>query len=119
MYCKTNKYVLNIQEKTESVLCKRTRKININVLDIQKKKTEYVLCESTIKIDINVLDIWKKKKLYYMKVQERLILMYLIFRKRQNLYYVKVQERLSTLDAGQDYIMTVTSISGNIKVSYK
>ena len=54
-----------------------------------------------------------------MKVQERLILMYLIFRKRQNLYYVKVQERLSTLDAGQDYIMTVTSISGNIKVSYK
>jgi len=40
-----------------------------------------------------------------------------VFRKRQNLYYVKVQERLSTLDAGEDYIMTVTSISGNRKAS--
>jgi hypothetical protein len=35
-----------------------------------------------------------------------------VFRKRQNLYYVKVQERLSTLDAEDDYIMTVTSICG-------
>jgi len=40
-----------------------------------------------------------------------------VFRKRQNLYYVKVQERLSTLDAAEDYIMTVTSISGNRKAS--
>jgi len=40
-----------------------------------------------------------------------------VFRKRQNLYYVKVQERLSTLDACEDYIMTVTSISGNKKAS--
>jgi hypothetical protein len=39
-----------------------------------------------------------------------------MFRKRQNLYYVKVQERLSTLDASEDYIMTVTSITGNCKV---
>jgi hypothetical protein len=37
-------------------------------------------------------------------------------RKRQNLYYVKVQERLSTLDASEDYVMTVTSITGNYKV---
>lgn len=35
-----------------------------------------------------------------------------VFKKRQNLYYVKVQERLSTLDAEDDYIMTVTSICG-------
>jgi len=35
-----------------------------------------------------------------------------VFRKRQNIYYVKVQERLSSLDAEQDYVMTVTSICG-------
>ena len=37
-------------------------------------------------------------------------------RKRQNLYYVRVQERLSTLDAEDDYIMTVTSICGPSQV---
>ena len=67
-------------------------KTNKCVLNI-KEKTEPVKSESARQINMN----W-------------------IFRKRQNLYYVKVQERLSTLDAGQDYIMTVTSISGNIKV---
>ena len=67
-------------------------KTNKCVLNI-KEKTEPVQSESARQINMN----W-------------------IFRKRQNLYYVKVQERLSTLDAGQDYIMTVTSISGNIKV---
>jgi len=35
-----------------------------------------------------------------------------VFRKRQNVYYVKVQERLSSLDAEEDYMMTVTSICG-------
>jgi hypothetical protein len=35
-----------------------------------------------------------------------------VFRKRQDLYYVKVQERLSTLDAEDDYMMTVTTICG-------
>ena len=40
-----------------------------------------------------------------------------MFRKRQNLYYVKVQERLSTLDAGSDYIMTVTTLCGPSKTS--
>ena len=38
------------------------------------------------------------------------------YRKRQNLYYVRVQERLSTLDAEDDYIMTVTSICGPSQV---
>ena len=28
------------------------------------------------------------------------------------MYYVRVQERVSTLDAGCDYIMTVTTITG-------
>ena len=37
-------------------------------------------------------------------------------RKRQNLYYVKVQERVSTLDAADDYVMTVTTICGPSKV---
>ena len=36
----------------------------------------------------------------------------IVFRKRQNVYYVKVQERLSSLDAEEDYMMTVTSICG-------
>jgi len=40
-----------------------------------------------------------------------------VFRKRQDLYYVKVQERVSTLDAADDYIMTVTTISGPSKTS--
>ena len=40
-----------------------------------------------------------------------------VFRKRQNLYYVKVQERVNTLDAGDDYIMTVTTITGPSKTS--
>ena len=41
----------------------------------------------------------------------------MLFRKRQNLYYVKVQERVNTLDAGDDYIMTVTSITGPSQTS--
>ena len=42
----------------------------------------------------------------------------IVYRKRQNLYYVKVQERLSTLDAEDDYIMTVTSICGPATVNH-
>ena len=38
-----------------------------------------------------------------------------VYQKRQNIYYVKLQEKLSTLDSGQDYVMTVTSISGRDK----
>jgi len=40
-----------------------------------------------------------------------------VFKKRQNLYYVKVQERVSTLDAADDYVMTVTTICGPSKTS--
>ena len=39
----------------------------------------------------------------------------MVYQKRQNIYYVKLQEKLSTLDSGQDYVMTVTSISGRDK----
>ena len=45
------------------------------------------------------------------------LLLIATYRKRQNLYYVKVQERVSTLDAGDDYIMTVTTITGPCKTS--
>ena len=33
-------------------------------------------------------------------------------RKRQNVYYVKLQEEISTLNADQEYYMTITSIYG-------
>ena len=41
----------------------------------------------------------------------------IVYSKRQNIYYVKLQEKLSTLDSGKDYVMTVTSISGQLKSS--
>ena len=42
-----------------------------------------------------------------------------VFKKRQNIYYVKIQEKLSTLDSAEDYVMTVTSITGIDKTSEK
>ena len=38
-------------------------------------------------------------------------------RKRQNVYYVKLQENISTLNAEEDYFMTITSIYGPESVS--
>ena len=42
-----------------------------------------------------------------------------VFTKRQNIYYVKLQERLSTLNSAEDYVLTVTSISGREKAEEK
>ena len=36
----------------------------------------------------------------------------IVFRKRQNIYYVKLQEKLSALNSAEDYVLTVTSITG-------
>ena len=41
----------------------------------------------------------------------------LVYTKRQNIYYVKLQEKLGTLDSAKDYVMTVTSITGQHKSS--
>ena len=43
----------------------------------------------------------------------------IVFRKRQNIYYVKLQENLSSLNSTQDYVLTVTSISGREKAEEK
>ena len=42
-----------------------------------------------------------------------------VFRKRQNIYYVKLQENLSSLNSAEDYVLTVTSISGTEKAEEK
>ena len=42
-----------------------------------------------------------------------------VFRKRQNIYYVKLQENLSSLNSAEDYVLTVTSISGSEKAEEK
>ena len=39
-------------------------------------------------------------------------------RKRQNVYYVKLQEDISTLNADQEYYMTITSIYGPESVRF-
>ena len=43
----------------------------------------------------------------------------IVFRKRQNIYYVKLQENLSSLNSAEDYVLTVTSISGREKAEEK
>lgn len=43
----------------------------------------------------------------------------IVFRKRQNIYYVKLQEKLATLNSAEDYVLTVTSISGGEKAEEK
>ena len=43
----------------------------------------------------------------------------IVFRKRQNIYYVKLQENLSSLNSAEDYVLTVTSISGGEKAEEK
>jgi len=42
-----------------------------------------------------------------------------VFRKRQNVYYVKLQEEISTLNADQEYYMTITSIYGPESTSFE
>ena len=43
----------------------------------------------------------------------------IVFKKRQNIYYVKLQENLSSLNSAEDYVLTVTSISGSDKAEEK
>ena len=43
----------------------------------------------------------------------------IVFKKRQNIYYVKLQEKLSSLNSAEDYVLTVTSISGREKAEEK
>ena len=42
-----------------------------------------------------------------------------VFKKRQNIYYVKLQESLSSLNSAEDYVLTVTSITGREKAEEK
>ena len=42
-----------------------------------------------------------------------------VFRKRQNIYYVKLQEKLASLNSAEDYVLTVTSITGREKAEEK